>query len=104
MTFKVDFHADEAGETLTGYDVTISEDATGKSYTISKQGDYLASFSQYLKQGMAIQVSNFAVDPDQVEYLTHDACTEECPARSQFKFGALTIESTDKVYPPSEPA
>lgn len=45
MTFKVDFHVDESGDTLTGYDVTISQDFTGKSFTISKSGAYLAKLS-----------------------------------------------------------
>ena len=53
ITFKVDFHAD--GDTLIGYDVTISQG--DQSYTMSADGAYLAELSKYLKQGMVIQIS-----------------------------------------------
>ena len=74
MTIRVDFHADDTGNTLVGYDVTISQEATGKSFTISKSGDYLAMLSPYLQQGMAIQVSNLAFEPSEAEHITHDVC------------------------------
>ena len=102
MNFKVDFRAD--GDKFVGYDVTISQASTGKSFTISKDGDYLAALSFYLKQGMVIQVSQIAGDPDSMDYLNHSECSEECSADDRFKMGDLTIVSPDKIYPDSEPA
>ena len=53
---------------------------------------------------MAIQVSNFAYEPSEVEFLTHEECSKDCTFLSSFKMGTLVVESLDKVYPASEPA
>ena len=48
VDFKVDFQAD--GDTLVSYSITVSQ--SGKSFTVKKEGEYLAKMSKYLKNGM----------------------------------------------------
>ena len=54
---------------------------------MSQSGEYLAGLSKYLKQGMAIQISQIAGDPEKMDYLTHGKCKGDCKSRHSFKWG-----------------
>ena len=50
----VEFLVDDSGDNLIGYTVILKQGE--KSYEVTKEGDYVAGLSKYIKAGMVIQV------------------------------------------------
>ena len=99
---KIDFHASDDGETFTGYTIRLEQD--DYHMEVTREGEYLAGLSKYLKQGMVFNMRHSTKETD-LDWLQHGKCSGECKllSRPQVLIKNLRATSLDQLYPHNMP-